>query len=589
MTTNDPSAKPRGRGSRRRIILLFAAIILAAAAASRLNRSASSEPGDDLSFTVAEGPLTISVTESGTVKPREQEIIKSEIEGRTTILYLVPEGTRVKEGELLVELDASSLADSKIDQEIQVENTEAGFIQTREDLEVVKNQAQSDIEKAELTLRFAKEDLQQYIDGEYPNALSEHEARITLAEEEARRAEEDYKWSKILFDEQYLAESELKADELAVKKARLDVELAKNNLTLLKEFTYKRTLAELESDVRQAEMALERVKRKASADVLQAEAKLRAKESELRQQRDKLKKINDQIAKARIVAPREGLVVYATSAKFHWRGNEEPLSEGQEVREREELIHLPTASTFMAEVKVHESNLEKIQVGLPVRITVDALPGREFKGKVAVIAPLPDPMSMFMNPDLKVYDMEIHIDGGGEVLRTGMSCSAEIFIDRYDSVLYVPVQAVVRVSGEPTVFVMEKSGVVPRTVKIGLDNNRMVHVLDGLAAGDKVILTPPLDTAEAPAEEKAKPSASERESTGEAAKNPVPDSSEPDTQAASVQTETPPNPKALNDDTREKMRERFKNMSPEEREALRKQFGGRGGQRAGAASPSEEN
>ena len=575
----------RSRGGTWRFLTLLAAVLLVALLAYRTNRSDSAGTGADPLFTVAEGPLTMSVTESGTIKPREQQVIKNEIEGRTTILYLVPEGTRVKEGDLLVELDASSLEDSRIDQEIRVENTEAGYIQTREDLEVVKNQAQSDIEKAELALRFAGEDLQQYIDGEYPNALSEHEARITLAEEEARRAAEDYKWSKVLFDEQYLAESELKADELAVKKARLDVDLARNNLTLLKEFTYKRTLAELESDVRQAEMALERVKRKASADILQAEAKLRAKESELRQQRDKLKKINDQIAKARIVAPREGLVVYATSTKFHWRGNEEPLSEGREVREREELIHLPTASTFMAEVKVHESNLEKIEAGLPVRITVDALPGQVFSGKVAVIAPLPDPMSMFMNPDLKLYDTEIHIDGGGDVLRTGMSCSAEILIDRYDSALHVPVQAVVRVEGSPTVFVAGKSGYEQRPVEIGLDNNRMVHVLDGLEEGEQVLLTPPLDVAEAPREAGGQfpPGLSELpEATVTATDGP---SAESD----AALREGPPAQTPPNGATGEKMLERLKNMTPAEMDAMKQQSGRRERRKPGGGPPPRKD
>ena len=101
-------------------------------------------------FTVRPGPLTISVIESGTIKAREQVIIKSEVEGRTTILYLVKEGTQVRKGDLLIELDASRLEDDRIDQQIRVLNAEAAFIRARENLEVVKNQAQSDLEKAEL-------------------------------------------------------------------------------------------------------------------------------------------------------------------------------------------------------------------------------------------------------------------------------------------------------------------------------------------------------------------------------------------------------------------------------------------------------
>ena len=70
------------------------------------HQSAKEEVGDVL-FAVARGRLTISVTEAGTVKPREQVIIKNEVEGRATILYLIPEGQRVKQGDLLARLDQS--------------------------------------------------------------------------------------------------------------------------------------------------------------------------------------------------------------------------------------------------------------------------------------------------------------------------------------------------------------------------------------------------------------------------------------------------------------------------------------------------
>ena len=88
--------------------------------------------------------------ESGTIRAREQIVIKSEVEGRTTILELVPEGTEVKKGDLLVRLDASSLEDQSIDQEIRVQNADAAFVRAREDLDVIRNQARSDVEKAEL-------------------------------------------------------------------------------------------------------------------------------------------------------------------------------------------------------------------------------------------------------------------------------------------------------------------------------------------------------------------------------------------------------------------------------------------------------
>jgi len=448
-----------------------------------------------VTFKVKRGPLRISVTESGTIKAREQMILKNEVEGRTSILTLIPEGTRVKKGDLLVELDSSKLLDKKIDQEIRVQNTEASYISGQENLAVVENQSQSDIDLAELTFDFAKQDLAQYLEGEYPKKIKKAQAQITLAEEELSRAKEKLSWSKKLFGEKYISQTELQVDELSKMKRALDLELAQSDLDLLENYTYQRELKQLQSDVKQAEMALERTRRKATADVKQAEANLKAKESEYNRQADKLKKIEEQIVKTKIYAPAEGLVIYATSAQRGFWRNSEPLDEGQDVRERQELIYLPIGTSVKAEVDIHESSLKKVRVELPTIITVDALPRKSFIGKVVHIAPLPDAQSVWMNPELKVYNTEIYLDGNDGDLRTGMSCKAEIIIEQYDDAIYVPIQAVLRIKGETTVFVLTGGDYEPRKVVIGLDNNRMVRIVSGLDEGEVVLLTPPLKSA----------------------------------------------------------------------------------------------
>ena len=555
-------------------VMLFAALAVAILIAIGVGKLAFSEDskadaGNVATFTVERGPLRISVTEAGTIKAREQVILKNEVEGRTSILSLIPEGTRVNKGDLLVELDASGLLDDKVDQEIRVQNTEASFISAQENLAVVKNQAQSDIDKAELTLDFAEQDLTQYLEGEYPKQIKEAEARITLADEEVARAEETSRWSRKLFEEKYISQTELQADELAKKRKALDLELARGDLALLKNFTYQRNVKQMESDVKQAKMALERTNRKAKADVKQAEANLKAKESEYNRQKSKLEKIIEQIAKTKIFAPAEGLVIYATSAQSgSWRRSVEPLDEGQEVRERQELIYLPTGTSVNAEVDIHESSLKKIQKGLPAIITVDVLPGQSFLGSVARIAPLPDAQSMWMNPDLKVYNSEIYLEGNDEALRTGMSCKAEIIVEQHADAVYVPVQAVLRVRGETTVFVMEGRNRVARKVEIGLDNNRMVRIVDGLEAGEIVLLTPPLESAGvvtggAGAMGENTGSGDESDRMDVKITEMLNNVDGPDETVKEPRRERP------TPEQREQMEERLKNMSPEEREQRR--------------------
>jgi len=527
------------------VTTMFAGIIILKSFSNKSKLSDNDMP----IFTVKQGPLRINIIESGTIKARQQVIIKSQVEGRTTILSLVPEGELVKKGDLLVELDASKLLDGKIDQEIKVQNADAAFVRASENLAVVENQAASDKDKSLLDLKFAELDLEKYIDpneGEYSNQLTEAQIRITLAKEELERAKNKLEWSEKLFKDKYISKTELQEDQLTANKAKLDLDLKKSDLSLLKNFTYKRELAQLQSDVKQAQMALERTERKARADVIQAKADLRAKESEFKRQKDKLKKIEEQIEKTKIYAPADGLVIYATSAKGNWRGNAEPLDEGQEVRERQELIYLPTALSMKAEIKVHEASMKKIDLGLKTTVKVDALSGKVFTGSVGKIAPLPDAQMIWLNPDLKVYNTEIFIDNEDEDMRTGMSCKAEIIIEEYKNATYIPLQSIVRVKGKPTVYVLTGGDIKPRGIEIGLDNNRMVRVVKGLAPGEHVLLNPPL-----------------AEGTVEIEMSV--EDKRPSTEKKSRQR---PDAANMTDEQKQKMRERFENMSPEEKEKM---------------------
>ncbi len=580
-------------------------------------RASDSSTTQMATFEAKRGPLTISVLESGTIKAREQIIITNQLEGRTSIIYLIPEGTRVKKGELLVQLDASTMQDQRIDQDIKVRNAEATYVNANENMAIVENQAQSDVEVAELTLEFAKQDLKKYIEGEYPNQLAKAESDIQLAQEDLNRAEDKAEWSKRLHEEKYLSTTELKTDELAYSRAKVNLQVAQRDRELLETYTYQRQIAQLESDVRQAEMALERTRAKARANVVQAKAELLAREQEYNRQKDKLDKIDDQLSKAKIYAPADGMVIYATSARRGgWRDNREPLNEGVEVFERQELIYLPTAASSKAEVDIHEASLEKVRVGLPAIITVDALPGKKFMGTVGRIAPLPDPQSMWMNPDLKVYNSDIFLEGDDPALRTGMSCKVEIIVAQYDEAIYIPIQAVIRVDGKPTVYVVRPDGTVEeRVVEIGLDNNSMVRIVSGLGEGEIVWLAPPLKAATLQEGSRR----GELEGDGEASawqqrinerlENANGLGGGPNLgqggEAMPAQGFPPPGaggglpaqeqggPPQLSDQQREQMRERLQNMTPEERqkqmESFRQQMqnapGGQGPQ-GGPAAPA---
>src|SRR5512133_1731489 len=113
-------------GSHRTTKLIGGAVLVAAVVVAvfwlKAVRGSEDTAAIMATFTAKQGPLTISVLESGAIKAKEQEVVRNEVEGRTTIVSIIPEGSRVQKGDLLVELDVSLLTDNRIDQDILVQN-----------------------------------------------------------------------------------------------------------------------------------------------------------------------------------------------------------------------------------------------------------------------------------------------------------------------------------------------------------------------------------------------------------------------------------------------------------------------------------
>ena len=386
----------------------------------------------------------------------------------------MPEGTRVQKGDLLVELDVSDIVDHCVDHRIWVKNAEAAWINAREALVITKSLAQSNVEAAQLAYDFAKLDLEKYQGegGELATGVAKAQGDIAVSEQEFKKNQDYYDWSKKLNQARYLADTQLQADELALKKSQFSLTVAENNLKLLEKYNSKRQLAQLLSDVNQAAAALDRAKARARATIVQAEALLAAREQEYHHQQEMLAKHEEEIRGSKVYAPVDGMVIYATSVRGGFRDDRQPLADGVDVWERQELIYLQKSTSTVAEVDLHEASLQKVRVGMPAVVTIDALPGRRFMGTVTHIAPLADAQSMWMNPDLKVYRTEIALDVNDPQLRSGMTCRAEIVVDQQADALYVPVQTVRRVAGQPTVWVLHEDGrTEERRIEIGLDDN----------------------------------------------------------------------------------------------------------------------
>ena len=448
-------------------------------------------------FAVQEGPLTISVTSGGSIQSRDKVIISSELEGNNTVIWVIDEGTNVQSGDLLLEFDASELIEKRNEQEIVVANAESNLIVTREKLGITAGDCEAALLDRDVDLTLAKMALEKYKEGDYPQQVRQFDADIALADEEVQRASERMEWSQRLSKENFLTRTELQADKLALKRKQIDLEMAKTKMNVLTNYTVLQERSTLESALRRADRAMVRTEWQNKSTLRQVESELRARQRERDRSTNRLAELNFQISKSKIYAPTNGIVLYTStvliSRRQWWI---KPLAVGSTAVERQELIYIPLESGMVVEMMIPEASLDKIDIGMSARVKIDAYPGRLFEGRLVKIGILPDGQSSQLNPDLKLYKCEIECDFHDTIIRPGMSCDVELVKESFERALYVPVQCVVRVEGMPRVYVKGKDkdseDWVPRNVRVGLDNNRMIHILEGLRPGEEVMLAPPV-------------------------------------------------------------------------------------------------
>jgi len=484
--------------------------------------SGDSNPGTGL-FAVKRGDLTISVTESGSIKAVKAKDIKSEVEGSATIVNIVPEGTMitpedVNDGKVLVELDSSELKEQLSQREIELTAAEAGYADANESYFIQVKQNESDITAAELKVKFTLMDLQKYLGktvaqklvtkanvdpnssidiaslledpnslgGEASQKLRELTGSIALAKSNLEKAAYTLEWTEKLFAKQYVAETELRKDRLDKQRLEIDEEKAEIALTLFKLYEFAKQSEQLLSDYNEARRELDRTKARARAQLAQAKAKLASARSTFEVQGQRLNKLHKQIEACMIRAPAVGQVVYWSSTE---RWSRVKIEQGADVREGSKIITIPDASEMKVEVKIHETWIDRIEPNQPADITVEAFPDKTFTGRVLKKAPLADTED-FLNPDLKVYSTDIGIDGTHDSLKTGMTGKVTVIIDKLKDVLYVPIQSVVTVEDKKICYVAG-SPAQKREVETGLFNDNFVEIKSGLAEGEKVLLNPP--------------------------------------------------------------------------------------------------
>jgi HlyD family secretion protein len=345
-------------------------------------------------------------------------------------------------------------------------------------LATVENvQPEANVEAQKATIAAAKTDISSYIAAEKTS-----EANVAHAKADLEQKRLDWARAQGLYAAGILAKQDFDA-----KKAAYDTDVA--------------SLAQAEAGLHQA---------KAQTD--SARGHLRTQVATLRYNEDALNKTVS-------VAPFDGIVTNL------------PVREGETVvvgiqnAEGSTLMTLADMSVITAEVKVDETDIVNIQIGQPAEVTVDALPGKVFKGHVTLAGDqallrstgVATSQSTTGAEEAKDFKVVVTLDNPTSELRPGLSTTAKITTAHKSSVLSLPIQALTlhnpdddkakgglqtasastattKSASVQGVFVLGKDNGKQRVkfvpVTTGITGATDIEVLSGLTEGQEIVTGP---------------------------------------------------------------------------------------------------
>lgn len=442
-------------------VILIAIILLISISGTVVylqGQKSEEESIDPVLHTVQKTDFVAQVLCEGEVQSSENVEIKSEVRarsGKITVLSAIPEGTKVKGGEILVKLDSSIFEKDLEQQQIAVTTAMTQKIQ-----------AKASYDTALIAVKEYKE-----------GSFVEQETKLKLdkisAEQEREMAKNKLKYSGDMQARGFITETQRLSDELALEKAKRNIQLIEKQLEVLTKYTKEKEIIKLDSDV-------------AAATVKHANE---IETHKLEEQ--KLNEIKDLIAKCTVRVPPNvsGQVVY--HKEYSRRGNSEWILEpGAEVREGQVLVRIPDPTKMEVKALIHEQSITSIEVGMPAEVRVDALNGKVLKGVVAKVNRYAEP-SGWGSGNIRKYAAFVTIINPPKSLIPGMNTSVTIQTRHEKNAVQVPVQALYGVQGR--FFCLLKSGdsqFDTREVTVDGDNSVHAIVKTGVEEGESIVMNP---------------------------------------------------------------------------------------------------
>jgi HlyD family secretion protein len=434
--------------------LLFLALI---GAGAFLAQARGRSPALPETATIRRGTLRVTLSAAGKIRPRAQAVLNFATAGTVAEIF-VREGEAVRKGQPLACLDTTDL-------ELAVRQAEVAYL-TQQVVysQTVQGPKPEELAAARAAVRSAQAALRALEQGPDPTDLEIARLNYEVAKNAIWQAQ---------LTRDKTAGSPLSAPidvDLArarVGQAELQAEIARLQYEKMKAGARPEQLEAARAQLAQAQASLARLQ----PDALTVERT----RLQLEQARLQLEQARRRLEQATLLAPFDGTVIAVNIEIGQVVGAGVPGG----------AIVLADLSDLYLDLTVDEVDVVRLKEGMPVEITLDALPGRSFRGHIDAIAPAATEAG-----GAATYRVRVVLDERDPVLRAGMSANVEIEVERRENVLLVPNAAVRRDRETGRAFVYRVVGdrVEEVEIRLGAQGETESEVLEGLQEGDRVVL-----------------------------------------------------------------------------------------------------
>ena len=205
-----------------------------------------------------QGSFDISIIESGVLEARRSVTLASQLpSNQAKIIFLRPEGTTVKPGDVIVKFDKSPFIDNVAKLTGEVSDASAALAQAEEELQLIMQQGKADTESMQHNLEVARLKHKNLVEAELPLRKAQSKKELQTAEQKYSLAKEKVDSMKALLKQGFTKRREYEQAQADISSSRAEMALAKQQDSLLRELIAP-------GEIRQSELKLAELERKVS-------------------------------------------------------------------------------------------------------------------------------------------------------------------------------------------------------------------------------------------------------------------------------------------------------------------------------------